>query len=80
MTTVPITLHVDPESAKAFESASEEERNKIEAVLGLHLRQLLVPTGITLREAMDQLGREAEEHGLTPEILESILRGKDGND
>ena len=80
MTTVPITLHVDPDSAKAFESASEEERNKIEAVLGVRLMELLVPTGITLREAMDQLGREAEENGLTPEILESILRGEDNND
>ena len=29
MTMIPITLHVDPESAKAFESASDEERNKI---------------------------------------------------
>jgi hypothetical protein len=80
MTTVPITLHVDPESAKAFETASEEERNKIEVMLGLRLKELLVPTGITLREAMDQLGREAEERGLTPEILESILRGEEDRD
>lgn len=80
MTMVPITLHVDPESAKAFETASEEERNKIEVMLGLRLRELLVPTGITLREAMDQLGREAEERGLTPEILESILRGEEDSD
>ena len=73
MTTVPITLHVDPEAAKVFESASKEERNKIEAVLSLRLKELLHPTGITLRQAMDELGREAEDNGLTPEILESIL-------
>jgi hypothetical protein len=80
MTTIPITLHVDPESAKAFESASKEERNKIEAVLSLRLKELLVPTGITLREAIDQVRREAEASGLTPEILESILRGEDDDD
>jgi hypothetical protein len=80
MTTVPITLHVDPEAAKAFESASEEERRKIDIVLGLRLKELLNPTGMTLREAMDRIGREAEANGLTPEILESILRGEDGND
>ncbi len=57
MTTIPITLHVDPESARAFESALEEERNKIEAVLGLRLRELLVRTGITLREAIDDVRR-----------------------
>jgi hypothetical protein len=80
MTTIPITLHVDPESAKAFGSASEEERNKIEAVLGLRLRELLRPTEMTMREAMDQISREAEANGLTPDILESILRGKGDDD
>ena len=77
MNTVPITLHVDPEAAKAYESMTEEECNKIEVVLSLNLRGMLMPTGITLRQAMDELGREAEANGLTPEILESILRGED---
>jgi hypothetical protein len=76
MTTIPITIHVDPESAKVFESASEEERNKIKAVLGVRLRELLRPTGLSLREAMNQCSREAKANGLTPEILESILRGE----
>ena len=79
MTTVPITLHVDPEAARAYESMTDEERNKIEAVLSLNLRGMLMPTGITLRQAMDELGQEAEANGLTPEILESILRGEDDN-
>ena len=77
MTTVPITIHVDPEAAKVFESASKEERNKIDVLLGLRLEELLVPTGMTLREAIDQVRREAEANCLTPEILESILRGED---
>lgn len=49
MTTVPITLHVDPEAARAYESMSAEERNKIEAMLSPRLRGIHVPTGITLR-------------------------------
>ena len=49
-------------------------------MLGLRLRELLVPTGITLREAIDEVRREAEANGLTPEILESILRGEDDDD
>jgi hypothetical protein len=77
MTTVPITLHVDPEAARVYESMTEEERNKIEALLSLSLRGVRIPTGITLRQAMDELGQEAEANGLTPEILESILRGED---
>jgi hypothetical protein len=79
MTTVPITLHVDPDAAKAFESASEEERRKINLMLRLRLKELLRPTGMTPQEAMDQLGQEAKENGLTPEILESILQDEDAD-
>jgi hypothetical protein len=74
MTTVPITLHLDAEAAKAYESIAAEDRKKIDILLGLRLKELLRPSKITLREAMDQLGREAKANGLTPEILESIIR------
>jgi hypothetical protein len=74
MTTVPITLHLDPEAAKAYESIPAEGRKKINVLLGLRLEELLVPSKMTLREAMDRVGREATANGLTPEILESILR------
>jgi hypothetical protein len=76
MTTVPLTLHVDAEAAKAYEAVPAEDRKKIDVLLGLRLKELLTPTGMTLREAMDQLGREAEENGLTPEVLEIILHGE----
>jgi hypothetical protein len=33
--------------------------------------------GVALRQVMDEIGQEAEANGLTPEILESILRGED---
>ena len=46
-------------------------------MLGLRLKELLGPTGMTLLEAMGQLGREAEQNGLTHEILESILQDDD---
>jgi hypothetical protein len=72
MTTVPITLHLNAEAAKAYESIPAADRKKIEVLLGLRLEELLVPGKLTLREAMDQVGREATANGLTPEILESI--------
>jgi hypothetical protein len=68
-----------PRQPRCSKSASKEERNKIDVLLGLRLKELLRPTGMTLREAMDQIRREAEQNGLTPEILESILRGEDDN-
>lgn len=79
MTTVPITFHVDPDAAKTYEAMTEEERNKLKAFLTLQLKGWFVPTEMTLHQAMDELGREAEANGLTPEILESILRGEDEN-
>ncbi len=79
MTTVPITLHVDAEAARVYESVTAEDRKKIDVLLSLRLKELLVPTKMTLHEVMDLLGREAEEHGLTPEILESILRDEEDN-
>jgi hypothetical protein len=79
MTTVPITLHVDPEAARAYESMTEEERNKVKAFLTLQLKGWFVPTETTLRQAIDDVRQEAERNGLTPEILESILRGEGDN-
>jgi hypothetical protein len=76
MTTVPITLRVGPDTAKIYEAMTEEDRNKITAFLTLQLKGWFVSTGITLRQAMDDVRQEAERNGLTPEILESILRGE----
>jgi hypothetical protein len=80
MSTAPITLRVDAQAARAYESAPAEERKKIDILLGLRLEELLTPPGMTLREAMDRLAREAAEKGLTPEILESILQDEDDRD
>ncbi|HKI18147.1 MAG TPA: hypothetical protein VKA15_09710 [Isosphaeraceae bacterium] len=62
MTTVPITLYVDAEAARVYESVTAEDRKKIDVLLSLRLKELLVPTKMTLHEVMNQLGRKAEEH------------------
>ncbi len=73
MATTSLTINVDEEVAQAFESASSEEREKLELLLSLRLQEILAIPECSLREAMDELGREAESRGLTPEILDSIL-------
>jgi hypothetical protein len=65
---------VDAETAQAFNSARDEERKKIRALLGLWLRDQKRSNGIALTQIMDEIGRKAQARGLTPEILESILR------
>jgi hypothetical protein len=70
--TIPIT--VDADAAHRFCEASPEERRKLELLLRLRLRELTLGRARPLREIMDEIGKDAEAKGLTPEQLESMLR------
>lgn len=72
METKKITIEVDAESAEAYQTASEEERRKIDALLSLQLDELTRPDA-SLKEVMREMSREAQERGLTPDILKDIL-------
>lgn len=73
MVTTTIQIPVDEATAKAFSSASDEDRRKMELLLRLRLRDLTTGPQRSLSELMDEMGREAQARGLTPEILESLL-------
>jgi hypothetical protein len=73
MTTSIISIEVDADAARAFSQASAEERRKLQLLLGLRLRELIVKPARPLQEIMDEIGAQAEARGLTPEILESLL-------
>jgi len=72
METKPITVRVNSEAAHIFETASEEQRRKFEAMLSLKLTQATREKR-TLEEVMDDISQKVQERGLTPEILDSIL-------
>lgn len=72
MQTEQITISVDPETAKAYRTAADEDRQKLDLLLSLRLQDALRSDG-SLQELMREIGRKAQERGLTPEILESIL-------
>jgi hypothetical protein len=72
MQTEEITIRVDPDAARAYRSASEQERRKFDLLLSLRLHDVLRTSG-SLKELMQDISRKAQERGLTPEILESIL-------
>jgi hypothetical protein len=74
MATATISLEVDADTARAFSAASAEERRKLQLLLGLRLRELTARPQRPLKEVMDEIGRHAEAQGLTPELLESLLR------
>lgn len=71
-----ISFEVDPDTASIFAAASPEERRKLQLLLRLRLRELTIGPSRPLQQIMDEIGREAESRGLTPEIRESLLHGE----
>ena len=74
METAPITIEVPAAAAAAYAAAPMERQQKIQLLLGLQLQELFQLPVRPLGEVMDELAAEAAANGLTPEILESILR------
>jgi len=72
MNAEPITIQVDPVAALAYRSVSDQERRKLDLLLSLRLREVTRP-GASLEDVMDDLSRNAQERGLTPDILQAIL-------
>jgi hypothetical protein len=74
MSTEAITLQVDSEAARVFKSASAEERKKWQFFFSFWVRACAESETASLSETMDEISEKARERGLTPEILNSILR------
>ena len=72
MQTQQITIQVTPEAAGVYESASERERRKLDALLSLRLTEAR-QTSRPIEEIMRDATAEARERGLTEDILNEIL-------
>ena len=72
MSTETITIRVDPRAAQAFNTASDDERRKLEALLSLRLLEAVQKTE-PLEQLMRRISENAQQRGLTPEILQDIL-------
>jgi hypothetical protein len=73
MQTQEITIRVDPEAANAYLAASDEDRRKLDLLLSLRLQDV-TQSAESLEDVMREISRRAQQRGLTPEILDSILR------
>ena len=72
METKAITIRVSPEAASAYETAPAEQQRKLDVLLSLKLSEVRRAKR-PLEVIMSEMSRKAQERGLTPEILESIL-------
>jgi hypothetical protein len=70
-----ITIPLDPQTARAYDSAAPEQKRKMQALLSLWLRELTSGESPSLQQVLNDVGRKAKERGLTPEILDSLLKG-----
>ena len=77
MATVPITIEVDEEVARLYAEASTQDQKRIQLYLSLQLQDFITKPPRPLREVIDEMAAEAAAKGLTPEILESILRDEE---
>ena len=75
MANFTITIPVDPQTAQVYNSAAPEERRRIQALLSLWLRELATGDSPSLQQVLDEVGRKAKARGLTPEMLDSLLKG-----
>ena len=74
METETIIIPVDPESARSFYEAPPEKRRHLELMLRLRLWELTMGPDRSLKEIMDDISKNAQAKGLTPDMLESMLR------
>jgi hypothetical protein len=70
-----ISIPIDPQTAQAYDAVHETDKRKIQALVSLWLRELTARDLPSLQQVLDEAGRKAQQRGLTPEILESLLKG-----
>ncbi len=76
MATETITLQIDADAARVFTSASADEREKLQALFGVWLREYAKAGATTLKQTMDEIGARAQARGLPPEIFDAILEAE----
>lgn len=68
-----ITITVDPDLAGAYRAAPDQDRRKLDLLLNIRLRDVMRTAG-SLHDVMAEITRNGRVRGLTPEILEELLR------
>jgi hypothetical protein len=67
-----ITIQVENQVSQLFETADETKKQELSYLVSLFLEDEW--RDLSLIEVMRKIGRNAKERGLTPEILEELLK------
>jgi len=68
----PITLQVEAPIADVYQNANPEHKQALQATVSLFLKSISVSD--SLQTIVQEIRSEAEQKGLTPEILEELLK------
>ena len=68
-----ISIQVSPAAARAYRKASASERKKMELLLSMRLLEVS-RSRKSLEQTMREVSRSAQERGLTPEVLDDLLK------
>ena len=74
MADTTITVTLDEATAEAYSLATPTDQVKLQLLFRLLLREYATATSLPLSQLMDTISEEAEQCGLTPAILEQLLR------
>ena len=72
MKTVTVRIPLESETARIYTEATAETQKKLRLLLGLWLREFAISPR-SLQSIMDEISQKAQERGLTPEVLASLL-------
>lgn len=73
MLTETITLQVESGVARFYNDATQTDKQKLQALFGSWMKQYAEGDVDSLKRTMDEMSRDAQNRGLTPDILESLL-------
>jgi hypothetical protein len=74
MADTTITVTLDQATAEAYSLATPSDQAKMQLLFRLLLREYTSASSLPLSQVMDRISEEAEQRGLTPAILEQLLR------
>lgn len=67
-----ITIPVDGETARLYQSATSEQKQKVQLLLNIWLKKATA-TISQHKQSLDNLSEKVESRGLNPKILDAIL-------
>jgi hypothetical protein len=73
MTTATIRVQVDDQAARLFAAAPADRRAQLGLLISDLIEQFAESTPTSMFPLMDAMSREADNNGLTPDILDAIL-------